>query len=237
MTKPAPITARIARKIPFSPKVFLFSCQLENPQRMEFRPGQFVSVTVNGMRRSYSIASTPQEETYFDLLVDVAPGGPGSTFFMDKKEGDILHAIGPMGNFTLKTDEGVIVFLATGTGIAPFKSMLDTLFEKQLVTGDYQKRQIYLYYGFRFEEDMFWDDYFRQMQERHPNFHYLMTLSKPTKKWQGCSGYIQTCMDRQILYHPRAHFYVCGGNKMVQGVVSYLRENKLSDERIHFEPF
>ena len=237
MSKPAPITARIARKIPFSQKVFLFSSQLENPQRIEFTSGQFISVDVGGTRRSYSIASTPTEETYFDLLVDVAPGGAGSTFFMNKNVGDEFQGIGPMGNFKLANDDGVIVFLATGTGVAPFKSMIDTLLEKQVVTGDYQKRQIYLYFGFRFEEDIFWDDYFKECAARHSNFHYQLTLSKPTEKWQGCSGYIQTCMDKQVLHNPQTHFYVCGGAQMVKGVVMYLRDNKVAEDKLHFEPF
>ena len=154
MTKPTPITVQIVRKTQFSPKVFLFTCRMENPQHVSFTPGQFISIDVDGTRRSYSVASPASNKTHIDFLVDVAPGGPGSKFFMSKQPGDTISGIGPMGNFTLVQDDGVMVFLATGTGVAPFKSMLDTLFERQLVTGDYQKRQLYFYFGF------LWNFYF-----------------------------------------------------------------------------
>ena len=142
-----------------------------------------------------------------------------------------------MGNFSLVREDGVIVFLATGSGIAPFKSILSGLFEKQVMVGDFQNREIHLYYGFRFAEDIFWDDYFKGEAKRHRNFHYQLTLSKPAPEWGGSRGYIQSCIDPETLHHPRAHFYICGGGAMVKGVVAYLREQQIADARIHFEPF
>lgn len=236
--KPQRYQARVIHKEPFSSKVFLFTLQLETPQTISFTPGQFLSVQVGpNINRSYSIASAPSRNNTIDLLVDVAPGGPGSQYFLKEEVGAPVSFIGPMGKFVLEKEEGTIVFLATGTGVAPFKSMLDHLFEKQKAAQDYHLRQVYLYLGFRHEENVFWHEYFESRAHENPNFHYLITLSQPTEQWLGCRGYVQSCIDTQLLIRPDSHIYLCGGRNMVKGTLEYLRQNKTPENQLHFEPF
>lgn len=238
MIRPQRYQAHVIQKETFSSKVFLFSLQLDTPQTIEFTPGQFLSVSVgDNANRSYSIASAPSRNSTVDLLVDVAPGGLGSQYFLKEEVGQPVHFIGPMGKFVLEKEEGTIVFLATGTGVAPFKSMLEYLFEKQKATQDFHARQIYLYLGFRHEENIFWHEYFEQKAQEHPNFHYLVTLSQPGENWLGCKGYVQTCVDKQLFTQPDTHIYICGGRNMVKGTLEYLRENKIAEDKLHFEPF
>jgi NAD(P)H-flavin reductase len=237
-SKPQRYQAHVINKEPFSSKVFLFTLQLDTPETISFVPGQFLSVAVApGVNRSYSIASAPSRTNTVDLLVDVAPGGPGSQYFLKEDVGQPVSFIGPMGKFVLENEEGNIIFLATGTGVAPFKAMLDDLFEKQIKNKDFQKRQIYLYLGFRHEENVFWHDYFESKTHEHPNFHYLITLSQPTEQWLGCKGYVQTCIDHQLLINSDAPIYLCGGRNMVKGTLEFLREQKVGEGRLHFEPF
>lgn len=238
MEKPQKYQAHVAHKEMFSSKVFLFTLQLDAPETISFTPGQFLSITVApGINRSYSIASSPSRSNTLDLLVDVAPGGPGSQYFLKEEVGQPVSFIGPMGKFVLEKEEGIIMFLATGTGIAPFKSMLDYLFEKQKTAQDFHIRQIYLYLGFRHEENIFWHEYFESKTHENPNFHYLVTLSQPNEQWLGCKGYVQTCVGQQLLARPDSHIYICGGRNMVKGTLEYLREQKVAEDKLHFEPF
>jgi CDP-4-dehydro-6-deoxyglucose reductase len=236
--KPQKYQARVIQKEMFSSKVFHLTLQLDNPQTINFIPGQFLSIAVGpGANRSYSIASGPSRNTTIDLLVDVAPGGPGSQYFLKEEVGQPVSFIGPMGKFILEKEEGPIVFLATGTGVAPFKSMLEYLFEKQVKDKDFHKRQIYLYLGFRHEENIFWHDYLESRSHEHPNFHYLVTLSQPTEQWLGCRGYVQTCVDTQLFLNPDTQIYICGGRNMVKGTLEFLRAQKVAEDKLHFEPF
>ena len=238
MNKPQKYKGHVAYKDAYSSKVFLFTIQLDEPQTIEFIAGQFLSISVgNGVTRQYSIASSPSRQTTIDLLVDIGPGGPGSQFFSKLETGNQIECIGPMGKFNLASEEENIVMLATGTGIAPFRSMLDHLFEKQKQFQDFSQRNIYLYLGFRYEENIFWHDYFESKQVENPNFHYTVTLSQPTPAWTGKKGYIQNGIDINLLTEKNTHFYICGGAKMVKGVLEFLHQNNVPEKNLHFEPF
>lgn len=238
MEKPQKYQAHIICKETFSSKVFLFTLQLDSPQTINFTPGQFLSIGVApGVNRSYSIASSPSRNNTIDLLVDVAPGGPGSQYFLNEQVGTPISFIGPMGKFVMEKEEGSIVFLATGTGVAPFKSMLEYLFEKQKAAQDYAKRQIYLYLGFRHEENIFWHEYFEQKAQENPNFHYKIILSQPPENWAGLKGYVQSWVDPEVLTNSNAEYYLCGGSQMVKGVLEFLREQKVAEDKLYFEPF
>lgn len=237
-TKPQTYTAVVHKKEQLTAKVYVFTLKVKDPQTMDFSAGQFINVEVGGgVHRQYSIASSPHHRESIELLVDVAPGGPGSQYFEKLGEGAHVKFAGPMGRFAIASYEGTIIFLSAGTGLAPFKSMIDFLCEEQARAKDYEKRHMYLYQTFRHKEDIFWDEYFDHLEEEHPNFHYLVTLTRPDASWLGCQGYVQTCMDRQLLRAQSSHFYICGGAKMVEGVLAFLRENMVAEDRIHFEPF
>lgn len=231
-------TGVVTHKEQLSPKVFSFDISLKNPSAIHFIAGQFVSIDVgNNKRRSYSITSSPSQTDAIRLIVDIAPGGHGSQYFSKLDVHQELSMKGPMGRFHLASETGTIVFLAAGTGIAPFRSMIDSLLEKQTSETDHEARSVYLYLSFRFQEDIFWKEYFELLECSTQNFHFLLTLSQPTATWNGRQGYVQACMDRQLLRDPNSHFYICGGNSMVEGVRTFLREQSVSEDHIHFEPF
>lgn len=221
---------RVAKKEKVSDKVYLVNLELVSPSQISFIPGQFISIEIGeNLRRSYSIASSPSAENSIDLLVDIAPGGPGSKFFENIKEGDMVNFLGPMGKFTLASEGGEIVFLAASTGIAPFHSMIDYLLSKEA------NAVIYLYWGFRYQKDVYWKEYFEELAVEYSNFHFTLTLSRPEEGWQGKSGYVQGHVEEDLF--GKSHFYVCGGSKMAEGVVDFLKGKNISEDRIHFEPF
>ena len=230
--------ARVASKDLISMKVIRVHLNLIKPLSMDFISGQFISINIKeGVKRSYSITSSPNGTANFDLVVDISPAGAGSKFFENLKVGDIINFLGPMGKFTLHSETGNIVFLAAGTGIAPIKSMIGYLLEKQEKNHDFQARKIYTYLGFRYLEDIFYKDYFENLTKKHPNFFFKLILSRPVDGWIGDCGYVQNFIETKILQDPNSHFYVCGGGAMVKGVTQFLKSKQVNCERIHFEPF
>ena len=237
-TKPRNFTSRVVLKEHFTARVFLITLKLLQPKTITFTPGQFINVDIgNGLRRQYSIASSSHKRDEVDLLIDIAPGGPGSIYFSNLEHDDTVSFTAPMGKFGFASQTGTIVFIAAGTGIAPFKSMIDFTAEEQARRKDYDKRNVYVYLCFRHEKDIFLEDYFEHLSEEQPNVHATIVLSQPGPTWTGRSGHVQENMDDKLFSDTTAHFYVCGGTRMVRGVVDYLRTNCVPESRIHFEPF
>ena len=119
--KPRNFTSRVVLKEHFTARVFLLTLQLFQPKTIAFTPGQFINVDIgNGLHRQYSIASSSHKRGEIDLLIDIAPGGPGSKYFSEIEEGDTVSFIAPLGRFGLRSSTGTMVFIAAGTGIAPF---------------------------------------------------------------------------------------------------------------------
>ena len=198
-----------------------------------FEPGQFISIRVNERDiRSYSLAGKVGDSSY-GIIVDVKPGGPGSKFFDTLKVNDTFSFLGPLGKFVFNPADGAqeILFLATGSGIAPLKAML----EKAFSLGD--TRPMTLYFGLRYTTDIYWDSYFNALQDAHPNFKFVLCLSQPDEKWTGVTGHIT---DLLAVNHPgiaKASCYLCGNGKMIQEGAELLAKLGMPKERVYFEKF
>lgn len=237
-TKPRTYTSRVVLKEHFTSRVFLVTLKLQHPKTITFTPGQFINIDIgNGLHRQYSIASSSHKQTEIELLIDVAPDGPGSKYFSDIEQGDTVSFIAPLGRFGLCSTTGTMVFIAAGTGIAPFKSIIDYMVEEQARVKDYDNRNMSIYLCFRHEEDIFLEDYFEHLSQEQQNIHTSIILSQPKPTWTGCTGHVQEFIDTSLFSDQTAHFYVCGGTRMVRGVVDYLRTNRVRENHIHFEPF
>jgi len=226
-------------------KKFLYvKLELVEPDRISYISGQYVSIKVNetGERRSYSIASSSDDNHGFHLLAEMVEGGKGSDFFKNIKPGDEVEVMAPLGRFvvntplnqdTIKPLENKLLFVATGSGIAPIYSMInDLLINKQ------ETRQIRLHWGLKNEANMFWFDNFERLMEQHPNFVFDSVLSQPGEDWDLCTGHVQDCLRRDF----QSGFvgweaYVCGNPKMVEEVSALLVELGMKSEAIHHEKF
>lgn len=234
---PATLSAKVKRRQNLAGNYWLFVLEFQN--RYDFSAGQYVSIKVapDGTRRSYSIASAPDENT-IDLLVDVSPGGLGSKYFLSLKEGDEAEALGPMGIFTLatKTPKPNKMFIATGSGIAPFRAMILESLHKKLALGE-----VRLLWGVRHEEDLFWQEEFVQLNREFANFSYQLVLSKPTEHWHGERGHVEDCLQRGFMTQEKNlgtwEFFLCGGQEMIMETGGYLASQGVAREDIHFEKF
>lgn len=205
--------------------------EVANP--LVFSPGQFISIRVNERDiRSYSLSGQVGPASY-GMIVDVKPGGPGSQFFDTLIVGKTFSFLGPLGRFVYQPNDqsSELLFLATGTGVAPFKAMLD----KALMSGD--TRPMSLYFGLRYFEDIFWDAYFNQLQTTYSNFKFVLCLSKPDEKWRGVTGHITDFVKNEHPNLEHASAYLCGNGKMIIEATEILQSVKMPVTRIYTEKF
>ena len=186
--------------------------------RFGFVAGQWLSLKHNKpdgeeITRAYSIASPPNGGNSFALCMNRVQDGFMSNFLCDMKEGDEIQCQGPFGDFILRPPLRDTVFIATGTGIAPFRSMLHWLLDDET---RHQSKQLSLVFGNRTEKDIYYHDEFVKLAEQHANFHYLPTLSRGGPRWTGLRGYVQEHVPTIAQGRTDMHAYVCGLDKMVK---------------------
>ena len=109
-----------------TPRVWVARFALENPKEMDFLAGQYCSFKLSeSIRRTFSISTSPEEKHAFEICADIRPMGPGSVWLMNLKPGDPVEFVGPLGKFVIDRESPRDrVFIATGTGIAPIRSMI-----------------------------------------------------------------------------------------------------------------
>lgn len=195
--------------------------RIELKEEFHFVGGQFVNIEVGqNFWRSYSIASSPDYPEILEFLVDVAPGGQGSQFFSNLNIGSEVHIKGPFGR--LVVDEGWVgdyCFVATGTGIAPFRSMYSRL----------DGSKVKLLWGLRYKEDIILADEFKNIAE------FCISLSRPND-WNGEVGHITECL-KEKKFGDNTMFYLCGNNSMIEDAKAILQSKGVSEDRIKFEKF
>ncbi len=230
-------TARLTRSVPLSDQTKHLEFEMQGVPRFGFVAGQWLSLQQNKpdgeeITRAYSIASPPDETNRFALCLNRVQDGFMSNFLCAMKEGTEIRCQGPFGDFILRPPLRDTLFIATGTGIAPFRSMLHWLFPSEEETmedgrprpsnGDstghprHQGRQFYLLFGSRYEKDIYYHDEFVRLAHDHPNFHYLPTLSRGGPEWKGLRGYVQEHVPGIVQPRTDLHAYICGLDKMIQ---------------------
>lgn len=198
-----------------TPWVKTLKLELDSP--LGFVPGQFLLVVVPGERpllRAYSIASSPKDD-FIELCVTRIEGGKASTYLHGLSVGDPIRIRGPSGKFVLEKTENPILFIATGSGIAPFRSMIRFALESGW------KNEMHLLFGVRTRSDVIFAEEWTELSKLFPHFHPLITFSRekgPEK------GYVQTKLPR---YHhlKAADVYICGNGKMVMETKAILEKD------------
>jgi ferredoxin-NADP reductase len=208
-------------------------------RRFGFVAGQWLSfkqVKPDGeeLTRAYSIASPPGEDARFALCLNRVQDGFMSNFLCDMKEGDEIRCQGPFGDFILRPPMRDTIFIATGTGIAPFRSMLHWLLADE---SRHQGKQLWLLFGNRYEKDIYYHDEFQRLAGQHSNFHYLPTLSRGAAEWQGLRCYVQEHVTGIAQGRPDMHAYICGLDKMVKANREVLTSLGWNRKSIRYEKY
>ncbi len=193
-----------------------FWLEIQETENFLFQPGQFITLNLpihekpNKRLRSYSIASWPDGSNVIELIIVHLPGGAGTDYlFGQVQPGSELTFRGPAGVFTLPNNgENDIFFICTGTGVAPFRSMIQHLFREQRGSG-----QLQLIFGCRTKADLLYESEFRELEKKFARFHYHPTLSRET--WDGHHGYVHALYEKLCRTAKPALFYLCGWKQMI----------------------
>jgi benzoate/toluate 1,2-dioxygenase reductase component len=207
-----------------------FTLQAEAP--LAFLPGQYANVTVPGTDqvRSYSFSSSPSEKTVSFLVRDI-PDGVMSSFLRDQAvPGTKVTVAGPGGSFYLRDIKRPVLFLAGGTGLAPFLSMLERL----AVTGSEQP--IHLIYGVTNDADLVGVDRLEAIAARIPNFTFACCVAAEAST-QPRKGYVTAHIEPMHLNGGDVDIYVCGPPPMVESVRGWLDAQGVTPASFHFEKF
>ena len=204
-----------------SPTVKSFFLELPDRDRLDFLPGQFLTLDlpISERRRerwrSYSIASAPDGTNGAELCVVHLEGGRGSTYLFEEVEaGSVLQTKEPGGVFTLPPGplDFDLAMVCTGTGVAPFRSMLLDRLPRET-------RQFHLIFGCRREEDLLYREEFEALARKYDHFSYSVALSRAEELPEGLdatSGYVHSVYERQYATpRPDLRFYLCGWSRMV----------------------
>ena len=206
-------------------------------KKVDFIPGQYASLKVNdeGLRRSYSIASLPGEES-IDLLVDITPMGVGSKYVLGLQVGDEVEILGFLGRFTVDQlrliESKHLLFLATGTGIAPLKPMIEDLLYLKKYPGE-----VRLVWGMRYEKDLFWLKEMDNIYRDHDNFKFDVVISKPTEDWPGFQGHVDMVVNRLKQDWTTTLAYLCGSPNMIMEMEKNLKDKGVPESSIIYEKY
>jgi ferredoxin-NADP reductase len=218
--------ARLVRSTLISERTKHLEFVVDELHNFEFTPGQFVSVKEprpdgKEITRAYSIASPPRGDNTFDLCLNRVDEGFMSNYLCDIDLGTVVHFHGPHGHFVLRPEPKDSVFIATGTGIAPFRGMVQWLFADE---ARHKGREFWLVYGTRYERDIYYRNEFESIAKKHPNFRYVITLSRGDENWQGARGYVQDHVREIVGERKDMEAYICGLNAMVSANRKLLKE-------------
>lgn len=196
-----------------------------------FLPGQYVNIDVpgSGLHRSYSFSSAPGEST-LSFLIKKIPGGAMSTWLESAHPGDKLDLIGPQGSFYLRDVQRPLLFLAGGTGLAPFLSMLEVLAR----AGSEQK--VHMVYGVTRDLDLVQVDVIEAYAARLPNFSYATVVADASSSHPR-KGWVTQHIPADALNDGNVDVYLCGPPPMVDAVRLHFDDNGVKPNSFHYEKF
>jgi ferredoxin-NADP reductase len=207
------IVKRIEQATPNTRRYWI---ELPETDSFDFQPGQFVTLDLpiseqrNKRWRSYSIASTPDGSNTIELVIVFVDGGAASNYiFSEVNEGHVFTLRGAQGTFVLPSaSDRDLYFICTGTGIAPFRSMLHYINQHQIPHG-----KITLIFGTRKKEDLLYPEEMRELEKNIPGFSYRPVLSR--EEWAGDMGYVHPVYEALCTERKPSSFMLCGWRAMI----------------------
>lgn len=234
-------TAKLTRKDLVTPEIYILELDL-GEKELEFAAGQYIILRVpqqggEFLRRLYSISSPPHQKSKLELVLKRIPNGKATEYIDNIQAGADIMFDAPAGVFTLHPSDRDLIFLATNTGITPFRSMiLDEVSKGPL------KRDIHVYWGMKYFADLYYYDEFIDLAKHEPKFHYTVCLSRDKESNQPST--IPLRIDRAITqevlpkFDKESHdYYICGGIKVIDILKDLLMNHGIEKQHIYFEKF
>jgi ferredoxin-NADP reductase len=211
---------------------------LEEP--FPFEPGQYATLGLMGgegklVQRPMSISSPSTDLSEYEFFIRLVQGGAFTTLLWERAVGDAINIKGPKGKFLLQDDGHTCFFVATGTGMAPFMSMLDTLQARRLT------RDIVILHGVSYDHDLAWREELEELARRDFPLRYAGTVSRPQScpDWSGLTGRAEAVLTGQLDAHgltaANTTLYLCGNPDMVSAIEEIATERGFAPEQIRKE--
>lgn len=231
--------ATVARIVDLTPTIKALHLQLDRP--IHFQAGQYVQLEIPGLgqSRAFSIANPPAEverSGEIELNVRIVPGGAGTGYLHQRLQaGDRLRLAGPYGRFFVrKSAPQPMLFMAGGSGLSSPRSMILDLLDAGSTL------PITLVYGQRTRAELYYDDEFRALAAKHPNFSYVPALSDEPEgsDWTGARGFVHEAAKAHVGASFAGHkAYLCGPPPMVEACIATLMQGRLFERDIYTEKF
>ncbi len=235
-------TANVIKIVNETANTKRFWLQIPELENFKYQPGQFVTLDLpihekkNKRWRSYSVASWPNGTNIFELVIVLMEQGAGTTYlFNEINVGSQILFRGAQGVFTLPDNlETDYYLICTGTGIAPFRSMLH-----YIILHNVPHKNVYLIFGTRKKENLLYYEELKTLASNDSNIHYLPVLSR--EKWDGAKGYVHQVYKDLITAKkngdvlPPAHFYLCGWKNMIDEAKQTIIDLGYDKKAIHQE--
>lgn len=226
--------AKLIASRDLAPEVRHFVFEVAETDRVHFAPGQFVSVTekIAGreVTRAYSIASPPDGKR-IELCLNRVATGLISPHLFGLHPGDSVRVSAPLGHFVPRNPLRDSVFVATGTGIAPIRSMLHHVLSRGT------ERLLTLLFGARYASGLLYRQEFETLAREHANLIFLPTLSRPGDDWSGRRGHVQEHLDDALSGSRDVDVYICGLKAMVDDVRAVLKQKGFDRKHIIHEKY
>lgn len=196
-----------------------------------FLPGQYVNIDVpgSGQHRSYSFSSAPGAAR-MGFLIKQVPGGVMSSWLPAATAGQTLQLTGPLGSFYLRPVTRPLLFLAGGTGLAPFLSMLEVLAQQACT------QPVHMIYGVTRDQDLVLVDRLHAYAQRIPGFTFTTCVADPSTTHER-KGYVTHHMPAQALHGGNVDVYLCGPPPMVEAVQKHFQAEGIAPASFHYEKF
>jgi len=223
---------RISSLEKLAPDVLKVVLRLPPNVALDFIPGQYIDVIgPGGIRRSYSLANAPKADNTLEFHIRAVENGAMSQYWFNQSAvNDLLRLHGPQGTFFLRNiAKRDLIFLATGTGLAPVKAMLEALPDLAL---DQQPASITVMWGARHEHDLYFD-----VASLPGIQNYIPVLSQAKATWQGERGYVQDALLRLMPDLRNGVVYACGSEAMIHAAKSKLTAAGLPSQYFYSDAF
>jgi CDP-4-dehydro-6-deoxyglucose reductase len=231
------LPSRVAKIDRVADDVVVLSLQLPATERLQYLAGQYLEFMLkDGKRRSYSMANAPHSDEHLTLHIRHMAGGLFTEHvFNTMKERDILRFEGPLGTFFLRDDsDKPIVLLASGTGFAPIKAIIEDAAHKKLT------RPMTLYWGGRRPGDLYMHALCEQWAATLPDFRYVPVISDaaPEDNWNGRSGFVHRAVMEDFPDLSGHQVYACGAPIMVDSAKrDFVAQCGLPEEEFYADAF
>jgi benzoate/toluate 1,2-dioxygenase reductase subunit len=231
-TKDQDFNARLKGVQRLSPTTIAFSMSLEGRDGLCYLAGQYVNVLVPGtdQRRSYSFSSAPGSAELSFLVRDIPRGAMSSFLRENAKPGTSMEFVGPAGSFYLREIKRPLLFLAGGTGLAPFLSMLGRI----AATGS--AHPVHLIYGVTNDEDLVGIEQLKQFADRIPGFTFSCCVAGEAGAYPQ-KGYVTRYIEPGHVNDGDVDIYLCGPPAMVEAVRGWLAEQGIAPANFYHEKF